>query len=87
MTKKGIEQQNIDTIHLISILFLILCPVIGVFPLYFVNKARNKFSANDDDFYDSWNRAIRCLKISMIIFAVLYVAIVCFLILLYKTQI
>lgn len=43
MTKKGIEQQNIDTKRLISILFLILCPVIGVFPLYFVNKARNKF--------------------------------------------
>ena len=71
MTKKRIEQQNIDTIHLVSILFLILCPIIGLFPLYFVNKARNKFSTNDNDFYDSWNRAIRCLKISMIIFAVL----------------
>lgn len=44
MTKKRIEQQNIDTIHLVSILFLILCPIIGLFPLYFVNKARNKFS-------------------------------------------
>lgn len=87
MTKKRIEQQNIDTIHLVSILFLILCPIIGLFPLYFVNKARNKFSTNDNDFYDSWNRAIRCLKISMTIFAVLYVAIVCFLILLYKIQI
>ena len=43
MTKKRIEQQNIDTIHLVSILFLILCPIIGLFPLYFVNKARNKY--------------------------------------------